>query len=238
MCQPRRKVLLKRPVYYQLFVDASQTGWGASVDKLQAAGLWNICMSYMHSNYRELMAVLLALLTFQNQFQDKIVKVMTDNVTTKAYITHQGGPVLHFNLVAKAIWHLVSKRKITLMCHHVKGIENVEADVLSWIVDSPNWGLHRAIFLQVDRLFGTHTIDRFADMANSQLKRYNSRYADPKSEGVDCLSQNNWSQEMNFCCPPFRLIQSVLDCVVQQSADATIIAPIWRAHLGSECCQG
>ena len=155
---------------------------------------------------------------------------MTDNVTARNYVIHQGGSNPQFNYVAKAIWTIASKEDIHLMCHHIRGIYNVEADLLSRMDDPFNWRLDPLVFQNLDRHFGPHTIDRFADLNNQQLPRYNSRFADPDSEGVDALAQQNWIDENNYCCPPFRLIESVINCVVNQKADTTLIAPLWSAQ--------
>jgi hypothetical protein len=64
MASPRKRVIEVRKVDCHLVVDASQTGWGASLDGDPAAGFWNTRISFAHSNYRELLAVLLALLSF------------------------------------------------------------------------------------------------------------------------------------------------------------------------------
>ena len=41
----------------QLETDASKFGWGGTVYKQHASGLWPVAMRFQHSNYRELLAV-------------------------------------------------------------------------------------------------------------------------------------------------------------------------------------
>ncbi|XP_072050326.1 uncharacterized protein [Amphiura filiformis] len=53
------------PVDVQIETDASQTGWGAGCQNQHAAGFWNRRMAEMPSNYREMMAILLALKSFK-----------------------------------------------------------------------------------------------------------------------------------------------------------------------------
>ncbi|KAF0298323.1 hypothetical protein FJT64_004336 [Amphibalanus amphitrite] len=89
------------------------------------------------------------------------------------------------------------------------------------------WCLHPAVFRQLERMFGPHSIDRFASFTTALLPVYNSRFDDPGSAGVDALGQSDWGQHMNFVNPPFRLIPRVLDLVEAQRAEATLIAPLW-----------
>ncbi|XP_043199551.1 uncharacterized protein LOC122389279 isoform X1 [Amphibalanus amphitrite] len=80
---------------------------------------------------------------------------------------------------------------------------------------------------QLERMFGPHTIDRFASLSTALLPVYNSRFRDPGTAGVDALGQNDWQQHNNFINPPFRLVARVLDAVQAQRAEATLIAPMW-----------
>ncbi|GFO22415.1 reverse transcriptase [Plakobranchus ocellatus] len=63
----------------------------------------------------------------------------------------------------------------------------------------------------------------------TKCKRYNSRYLDPGCCGVDALHQSDWAREMNFVNAPLRLLDSVLNIILHQEAEATIIAPAWKA---------
>ena len=82
------------PLDFQMEADASMSGWGGgrvkviSIDK-RAAGFWNHRLSEMPSNYHELMAVLMALKSFNLPPGNKL-QVLTYNVTTGAYINHLG----------------------------------------------------------------------------------------------------------------------------------------------------
>lgn len=219
-----------RPVDKQLTTDASQTGWGAWVEEGQAYGHWNMRMSHKSSNYRELMSVLLGLYSFVDILQGKHVQVISDNITTVSYVMCQGGSCKELSQLATAIWAMAVENQIYLTSRHLAGVLNTQADVLSRIGGRYEWRLHRDIFRHIDATFGPHTVDRFASLANHQLPRYNSRFADPNSDGIDALSQDNWNQENNYVCCPFRLIPKVLDIVKLQKAMATIVVPVWPAQ--------
>ena len=90
----------------QLFIDASNEGWGAHLDQRSTKGLW----SDQEKNVLELKAVSLALRNFKDQCQDQTVPVATDNSTVVAYINKQGGT--HSVEMCALLWKLMT------WCHH------------------------------------------------------------------------------------------------------------------------
>ena len=98
--------LRKRPIEMQMFTDASLSGWGAWLQDLKAAGFWNKRLQNMPSNYRELTAVLMGLHSFMPVIKGKSVQVVSDNISTVAYLNHQGGAAQDLSNMAKAIWSL------------------------------------------------------------------------------------------------------------------------------------
>jgi len=218
-----------RPIDIQIQTDASHTGWGASLGTLRAAGYWDHTTSIQSSNYREMLAVLMALKTFAPNIQGKSVQIQTDNTSTVAYINYMGGPSPQLTEMAKSIWAEAYAIEVHLQATHLAGRLNVTADELSRISDNYEWMLHPRLFQFIDRVMGPHTIDRFAAFHNAQLTIYNTRFLDPGSSGIDALAQQDWANHMNFVNAPFRLIPQVLNLVQQQQADATIIAPWWPA---------
>ena len=64
---------------------------------------WNLRMSLEHFNYRELVAVLMALKSFGPSMKEKSIQILSDNVTTVAYINHLRGPNSDLTDIAKAI---------------------------------------------------------------------------------------------------------------------------------------
>ena len=51
--------------------------------------------------------------------------------------------------------------------------ENEKADALSKIIDIDDCGISFAFFIFVNNMWGVHTIDRFANMSNSKILRFN-----------------------------------------------------------------
>ena len=224
--------VVKRQIDLQLFTDASDSGWGGVCEKYEAAGPWTTAVKQTSINYRELLAVFLCIQSFQDKLANKCVQILTDNVTTVACINNLGGNVPELTALTKSIYSVVYQNNIQIQAKHLAGRINCHADRLSRLspTSTYSWKLHPAVFKLLDRQFGGHTIDRFADITNYQLPVYNSLYWDPLTSGVDALAQTDWAQHNNFVNPPISLIPRVLDVIIRQQAEATIIAPHWPAQ--------
>ena len=218
-----------RPFDVQLETDASHLGWGAHIGDLEAKGDWNNRVACQSSNYRELLAILLALIAFKSVLKGLHVQILSDNVTAGAYINNKGGPVPTLSNLAIAVWGVAADNGILISCKHIAGVDNTIADTLSRTPDLHNWMLHPNLFQLLEHRWGPHTIDRFATFQNSQLPRFNSRFWEPLSEAVDALAQN-WQGENNFVNPPWALIPQIIDKIVKEQAMATLIAPIWPSQ--------
>ena len=70
------------------------------------------------------------------------------------------------------------------------------ADYLSRIVDKDDWMLNPDVFSVLDKMWGPHTVDRFANADNAQTERFNIFFWCPGSEAVDTFTVN-WHMENN-----------------------------------------
>ena len=143
----------------------------------------------------------------------------------------QGGSVQTLDIIAKNIWDLAIRNCIQIQAKHLAGRLNQEADSLSRLPASYEWYLHPEVFQFIDKIHGPHTVDRFASILTCQLKRYNSLYLDPESEGVDALHQNNWDMENNYVNCQIRLLPKVINNIQLTQSKATVIAPYWPAKI-------
>ena len=221
----------------QIVTDTSQEGWGSQVSgdldsesTRQAQGFWEANMTHISSNLRELTAVLLSLMAFLPIIRNKSVQILTDNICTAAYVNFQGGPCQQLNEVARKLWTLVPTNNIEISAQYLKGTLNVQADTLSRLNSQYEWVLHPRFFQFLDKVWGPHTIDRFASMNTTQLEKYNTRFADPFAP-EDALHQADWDLENNFVNTPLKLLDRVIKMIVTQQAWATIIAPMWNAKI-------
>ena len=117
------------------------------------------------------------------------------------------------------------------------GWRNTEANGRSCLVTPYDWHLNCTTFTTVDRLWGPHTIDRFAAENSSHIKAYNSLYRDPNTQGVDPLSQQDWWEHNNFVNAPFFLIPKILQVLQKQRAHVTLVARVAKKGLVSRATE-
>ena len=68
----------------------------------------------------------------------------------------------------------------------------------------------------------------FANYLNAKLPRFNSRFCNPGSEGIDSFVMD-WAGENNFVYPPVFLIPQVLLHMRNCKASGTLIVPLWHS---------
>ena len=71
-------------------------------------------------------------------------------------------------------------------------------------------------------------MDRFANHVNAKLPRFNSRFWNPGSEGIDAFVMD-WHGENNYSCPPICLILRVLHHMRNCKASGSLIVPLWQS---------
>ena len=217
----------------QIETDASGTGWGAICKTLEgvieASGTWTKDVSFQPSNYRELLAILKAIRSFRNVLKGSQVQVLSDNVTSVAYINQLGGSSLVMTKLMTTIFVYCHELGINLTSRYLARRSNQHADFLSRILTPYEWQLHPRIFKMIDNMWGPHTVDRFASELTTQLPRFNSLYWDPMTEAVDAMMQS-WEGENNYVNPPFWLLSKVMKKVKREKVVATVIAPYWPAQ--------
>jgi hypothetical protein len=111
---------------------------------------------------------------------------------------------------------------------------NEEADALSREAKHSHYGysILPSIFKMLDRVWGTHTIDRFAETYNClvQSGRFNSQFYHLSAEWVNALT-THWKGEINWVHPPYGNLAPVIQHLVYCKADCTLIIPQWKgAH--------
>ena len=71
--------------------DASNYGWGATMDEKKASGRWSAAERKLHINHLELLSVFRGVQRFLRHLRNKRVTVHLDNVTAAAYPAKEGG---------------------------------------------------------------------------------------------------------------------------------------------------
>ena len=87
--------------------------------------------------------------------------------------------------------------------------QNELTDYLSRLVEYDDWMLNPGVFNILEAKWGPHTVDRFANLLNRQVPRFNSWFWEPGTEAVDAFTCS-WADDNNWLCPPVYLIPRVL----------------------------
>ena len=214
----------------QIETDASKTGWGGVCGTLEASGTWSKDVSFQPSNYRELLAILKSIQSFQNVLRKSSVQVLSDNITAVAHINNLGGVTPLMSRLMTTLFVTCHELGIVLSARYLAGRLNGHADGLSRILTPYEWMLHPKLFQVIQDMWGPHTVDRFASGLMCQLPRYNSLYLDPNTEGVVAMMQD-WRGENNFVNAPFWMLTKIMRKVEQEGVYATIIAPHWPSQM-------
>ena len=139
------------------------------------------------------MAVKFVLLSLVNQLSGLTVKWFTDNQNVPRIISSGSSKEL-LQSEALSIFNICCSHGISIEMEWIPRSQNEQADFLSRIFDSDDWGLSPLSFHRIDLVWGPHSVDRFANHVNARLPRFNSRFWNPGSEGIDAFVMN-WHGE-------------------------------------------
>jgi hypothetical protein len=140
------------------------------------------------------------MLSFKVVFMGKTLKLFTDNQNC-IRIVKSGCMKLDLQALARSIFTVCSEKCISIDIQWIPLSENTKADYISKIVVHEDWGVTCEFVEFIDNMWGPHTIDRFANSANTKVRRFISRYWNPSSESVDAFTQH-WGFDNNWFVPP------------------------------------
>ena len=213
--------------------DASSFGWGGWLGSLDAQGFWTRAEAKRSSNKRELHTTVLVVQAFRKALAGSTVEIRTDNLTTMAYINHQGGRDSALTELVRPLWDWALQTRTTIFATYIPGKINDRADKLSRRKrDRTDWMLNKALFGRLSRQAGPFTMDLFATRLNAQVPRYVSRFPDPGAASVDAFRQD-LRKERAYANPPFNLITRLLAMVKRQRARLTVVLPAWAPEVKS-----
>ncbi len=103
------------------------------------------------------------------------------------------------------IYKLCKENNIRLSVEWVSRDENVHADALSRTDDANDYKLDPAVFARLDKMWGPHTVVRFASFLTKLLPQFCSLFRNPGCEAVDAFTVS-WDNENNWIFPPPYLV--------------------------------
>ena len=211
---------------FELFTDASLSGWGAALGDTTTGGHW-AQEEVTHINFLELKAIYLALQSLCSDVTDVHIRIRTDNTTAMACIERCSSTKPHLLTMTEHIFNWASTRRITLSAAYIPGVENVDADTASRCKNTDTeWMLSPTVFSRLCRLFGTPKMDLFASRLNAQLPVYASWHPDPHAQYTNAFTIN-WNDSFMYAFPPFSVIGPVLQKLLHDSATILLIVPLW-----------
>ena len=176
------------------------------------------------STWRELKAVEITLKGCVDFFKNKFVKLFTDNQNVER-ISEVGSMKKDLQSLAIDIFHFCVQNCICLKVQWIPRELNTIADQYSRIFDFDDWSVADRIFHYFNKIWGPFTIDRFANSNNKKLHRFNSRFLDPLSSGIDAFTYD-WSVDNNWLVPPVSLIAHTIKHI--QLCKAELVVPKWK----------
>ena len=161
--------LIKKEIEVQLEMDASGTKWGGTTMQKDSAGFWTKDIFFQPSNYRELLAVLRSLMSFKSTLKGKVVQILSNNITTVAYMNHLGGSNPVMSRLMTAIFTEAQEAGITLTVKYLAGKLNCRVDLLSRIESPYEWMLHPQLFSRLEEC-GDHI--QWTDLRRRPIPKY------------------------------------------------------------------
>lgn len=213
---------------FELFTDASLSGWGAVCNGNETKGTWPAFFNPKHINVLEMYAVFFGLKSLI-KVKNKNILLRVDNTTTMCYINRFGGCKSDLHEVAKAIWQWAENNNIGLSASYINTKHNIIADRLSRDKkDSSEFKLASNYFNKIINKFGTPKLDLFASHMTTQCQNFYSYKPDPFSSGVDAFSFY-WT-DGSYAFPPFNMILKCLNKIMQDKCDIIVVVPFWQTQ--------
>ncbi|MEW8548295.1 MAG: hypothetical protein AB2693_32730 [Candidatus Thiodiazotropha sp.] len=227
-----RFICLPQP-HRRIESDSSGFGWGCHdvTYDVKMQGEWSYTDRLNHINFLELKAAFQALKALCSQVSNEHIYLFLDNTTAIKYISKQGGRKKHLNDLTREIWFWCKKRDIWLSCFHIPGRFNVTADRLSRNKNlDTEWSLDESVFNHIQDIYGQFDIDLFASARNHKCVKYTSFKPDCRAFAVNAFSLI-WSDYFAYIFCPFSVLGTVLQKVLQDKAEAVVIAPFFTTQL-------
>lgn len=217
---------------YEIYSDASLSGWGAYCQGHRVHGFWSTSEKRLHINNLELLAALNALRCFTKNTLNSEILLRVDNTTTIAYINRMGG-VRHRRLgeTARQIWNWCEERNLWVYASYINTCENVIADAESRNSSiETEYELSNKYFTKIVEIFGKPDIDLFAAALNAKCKMYISWKPDPSSWAVDAFTVH-WNEWFFYAFPPFSMVANTLNKIIKEKSRGIVVVPKWPSQM-------
>jgi len=217
----------------ELTTDASPWGWGGHWGDLPpAAGFFTMAQRNLHINVKEVCAVRFCLLAFGKQLADRlgVLRLRVDSRVAMHVVNSFTSRSATLMTELRKLHEVVQLLGVTLEASWLASVANAWADALSRQIDSDDWRLHPNYYTRLDEMYGIQTVDRFASALNTHCPRFNSLHHGPGTEAVDAFSVSWTGSDSSWVSPPFAQASRVVDKILAEGANATVLLPVWTAQ--------
>ena len=152
-------------------------------------GSWSESEKRSSSIWREIEAVNKLVECYVHKLENRTLKLNTDNKNVTS-IAKNGSRKTDLQTIAGELHTLCADHNIKLASQWILREQNKIADNLSRYSDCDDWGIHSDVFEELDALWGTNTVDRFATDYNSKCIRFNSKCWCKCTEAINAFTQN------------------------------------------------
>ena len=117
------------PLEIQVITDAFQLRWDAVTNGKIALDDWKKHVFCVSSNNREMMVILLAIIPFRTILKSKSVQILSNNISSIAYLNLKGWPCQTALQIATSIWTDAVHNRMSIQCAYIAGRKNLAAEV-------------------------------------------------------------------------------------------------------------
>ena len=112
----------------------------------------------------------------------------------------------------RKLFLMIDTYDINIRTQYIRIAANVWVDNLSRVTDNSDWQLAPRKTKHFNKVWGPHTIDRFASFTNKQLPRCNAKWRDGTTEAVVSLRlpDSEWRRERSLCNPSWELLDDLV----------------------------
>jgi ribonuclease HI len=215
-----------------MHTDASLVGYGVAIGDYTLSGMWTPEESSMHSNNREMLAVIRGFQHFKDFVSHKQVLICSDNTTTVSTINRQGGTrSWALTNLAWELWDLVDSVQCQIWARFIPGRLNAQADWLSRGQQTipTEWSLSDSVLQEVWKVWGVPRVDLFATHLNHKLPRFVSPFPHKEAWKVNAFSFQ-WGGDLLYAFPPWVIMQEVLQKLWDDQGEMILVAPTWSTR--------
>ena len=206
--------------------------------------LWKPAEARLDHVHRELVGAILAMLRVRSVVAGRTVVLQVDSKSSQKYVRDGGGRSRFMTRLARILWGLCLRARITLRVEWIPGTRMIELGTdgrsrpkvpkpLS-TRDYNQWRMHPSWFVRIvewsmrEAQGGYPTIDLFARRVDRQVERFCSEVVGELGALRPANAfAHDWSGERCWAFPPPKLVATVAAHARKSKAQVLLVCPVW-----------